>query len=270
MENQAVVPFQDLERMAVAVAKSGLFGCKSPEQAITLMLIAQAENIPVMQAVLDYNIIDNKPALKADAMLRRFQQAGGVIKWVEMTDEKVSAYFSHPSCPDPLLVDWDMARAAKAELSTRQYKSGGTNMWQKYPRQMLRARVISEGIRAVYPGGCSGFYTPEEVQDFERPEIAQNRPLETRSSEVMPTHAEAEIVENPPQKPSQDKEETKGLSQKSIQKFEIALKILGKEDYSKILEESGLKNAHDIKEDYVAKEVLRKMRIAAESKGGKK
>lgn len=32
---------------------------------------------------------------------------------------------------------------------------------------MLRARVISEGIRTVYPGCIAGTYTPEEVQDFQ-------------------------------------------------------------------------------------------------------
>ena len=31
---------------------------------------------------------------------------------------------------------------------------------------MLRARVISEGIRTVYPGCIAGTYTPEEVMDM--------------------------------------------------------------------------------------------------------
>ena len=43
---------------------------------------------------------------------------------------------------------------------------GGKDMWKKYPRQMLRARVISEGVRAICPGVTAGFYTPEEVADF--------------------------------------------------------------------------------------------------------
>ena len=41
----SLVPIADIERMAVAVAKSGLFGMKTPEQAIALMLIAQAEGM---------------------------------------------------------------------------------------------------------------------------------------------------------------------------------------------------------------------------------
>jgi hypothetical protein len=32
---------------------------------------------------------------------------------------------------------------------------------------MLSARVVSEGVRAVFPGVLGGFYTPEEVSQFE-------------------------------------------------------------------------------------------------------
>jgi hypothetical protein len=43
----------------------------------------------------------------------------------------------------------------------------GKQNWQRYPRQMLRARVVSEGVRAAMPGVVLGLYTPEEVQDFD-------------------------------------------------------------------------------------------------------
>jgi hypothetical protein len=39
-------------------------------------------------------------------------------------------------------------------------------MWKKYPRQMLRSRVVSEGVRTVYPLATSGLYVEEEVCDF--------------------------------------------------------------------------------------------------------
>jgi len=38
--------------------------------------------------------------------------------------------------------------------------------WKAYPRAMMRARVVSEGIRTVFPGVVLGVYTPEEVQDI--------------------------------------------------------------------------------------------------------
>ena len=160
MSNQiAVIPVSDVERMAVAVAKSGLFGVNTPEQALALMLVAQAEGRHPASAAKEYHIIKGRPALKADAMLARFQQAGGKVAWEERSDTKVSATFSHEQ-GGSLVVTWTIDDAKRAGLAN------GDN-WKKYPRQMLSARVISEGVRAVYPSVVSGIYTPEEVQDFE-------------------------------------------------------------------------------------------------------
>jgi len=92
-----LVPVQDIERMALAVAKSGLFGVKTSDEAMALMLIAQAEGQHPAIAARDYHIIQGRPALKADAMLARFQGAGGKVQWEDYTDERVSGIFSHPS-----------------------------------------------------------------------------------------------------------------------------------------------------------------------------
>ena len=60
---------QDVWKMAQAVARSGLFGMREPEQAMALMLIAQAEGTHPALAARDYHIVDGRPTLKADAML---------------------------------------------------------------------------------------------------------------------------------------------------------------------------------------------------------
>ena len=158
-----LVPVGDIERMALAVAKSGLFGLKTPEQAMALMLVAQAEGLHPASAARDYHIIQGQPALRSDAMLARFQAAGGSVQWVDYTDERVTGIFSHPA-GGKIEITWDMTRAKQAGL-------GGKDNWRKFPRQMLAARCISEGVKRVYPGVAVGTYTPEEVQDFEpRPE----------------------------------------------------------------------------------------------------
>ena len=155
----ALVPIQDIEKMAVAIAKSGLFGMKTPEQAVALMLIAQAEGMHPAIAARDYHVIQGRPALKADAMLARFQTAGGKVNWDVYTDAEVKATFSHPA-GGSVTLSWTLAQATRIGLA-------GKDNWKNYPRAMLRARVISEGIRTVYPGCVVGTYTPEEVQDFE-------------------------------------------------------------------------------------------------------
>jgi hypothetical protein len=154
----SIVPISEMQIMAKAIASSGMFGFKKPEEALSLMLIAQAEGQHPALAARDYHVIQGKPTLKADAMLARFQAAGGRVEWKELNDNRVCAVFSHPQ-GGSVEIDWDMKRARAAEL-------GGKGMWTKYPRQMLRARVLSEGIRTVYPGVVVGTYTPEEAEDF--------------------------------------------------------------------------------------------------------
>lgn len=151
-------PVSELEVMANHIVKSGLFGLRKTEEAVALMLVAQAEGRHPGTVAAEYHIIQGRPALKADAILARFQSAGGKVEWSEYTDECVAGTFSHPA-GGSLKVDWDMTRAKAAGL-------GGKDNWKKYPRQMLRARVISDGVRGVYPAVLQGFYTPEEVQDF--------------------------------------------------------------------------------------------------------
>lgn len=154
----APVSVGDIEKMALAVAKSGMFGVRTPEQAMSLMLIAQAEGLHPAIAARDYHVIQGRPALRADAMLARFQAAGGRVEWVDHTDAKVSARFSHP-LGGSVLIDWTIERAKNAGLTNKE-------TWRAYPRQMLRSRVISEGVRAVFPGVAVGTYTVEEVQDM--------------------------------------------------------------------------------------------------------
>jgi hypothetical protein len=173
----------DLQKMAQAVAASKLFGVTTPDQALALMLVAQAEGLHPATAARDYHVIQGKPALKADAMLARYLNSGGKVEWHDHTDEKVSATFSHPA-GGKLTIEWDMARAKKAGL-------GGKDMWSKYPRQMLRARVISEGIRATNPAVASGVYTPEEVQDMEPSAKERRREKNMGSVEVVDADDEA-------------------------------------------------------------------------------
>jgi hypothetical protein len=156
-----LVPFNEIEQMANSVASSKLFGINNKDQAVALMLLCQAEGLHPAIAARDYHLIQGRPALKADAMLARFQQAGGTVNWKEYTDEQVTGVFSHPQ-GGTLELTWTLAQAKKIGIATK-------DNWKNYPRAMLRARVISEGIRSVFPGCVVGVYTPEEVQDFEPP-----------------------------------------------------------------------------------------------------
>jgi hypothetical protein len=162
--------------MAVSVARSGLFGVKTPDQAMALMLIAQAEGLHPAIAARDYHVINGRPALRADAMLARFQAAGGKVEWGEYTDTKVVGKFSHPS-GGSVEIAWTTKMAQDAGLTRNP-------TWKSYPRQMLRSRCISEGIRTVFPGVLVGTYTPEEVEDM-APAVRQAPPPAPEPVEVV-------------------------------------------------------------------------------------
>ena len=182
----AIVPFNDIERMAKAISSSSLFGVKTVDQAIALMLVAQAEGIHPAIAATHYHVINGRPTLKADAMLSRFQAAGGTVNWKTYTDAEVTGTFSHPA-GGRVDITWTVAQAQTAGLTKNP-------TWRQYPRQMLRSRCISEGIRTVYPGVTVGVYTPEEVQDFapEPPRMAQM--AEPRMIEMVSSDMELEAV----------------------------------------------------------------------------
>ena len=154
----ALVPVADIEKMAVAIAKSKMFGMKTADEAFALMLIAQAEGMHPAIAARDYHVIQGRPTLKADAMLARFQNAGGKVQWDVYTDAEVTGTFSHPS-GGSLKLTWTFAQAKSIGLT-------GKDNWKNYPRAMLRARCISEGIRTVYPGCVVGTYTAEEIEEI--------------------------------------------------------------------------------------------------------
>ena len=153
-----IVPLQDIQAMAEVAATSKMFGFKNTQEAMAIMLLCQAEGLHPAIAMRDFHVIQGRPALKADAMLARFQQAGGSVTWKEYTDEKVTGLFSHPQ-GGSLELSWTLAQAKSIGIANK-------DNWKNYPRAMLRARVISEGIRSVFPGCVVGVYTPEEVQDF--------------------------------------------------------------------------------------------------------
>lgn len=155
-----IISFNEMDQMAGAIAASGLFGMKDKNSVLALMAVAQAEGLHPATAARDFHIIQGRPALKADAMLARFQNAGGKVEWEVYSDEKVTGLFSHPN-GGSLAVTWTIEQATRIGL----VKPGSG--WQKFPRAMLRSRCISEGIRSVFPGSVTGFYSPEEVADFE-------------------------------------------------------------------------------------------------------
>lgn len=159
-----------LQIMAKAVTESGLFGLKNQNQAFTLMLIAEAEGIPAIKAVQMYSIINGMPSLKSTEVQARFQKSGGKIQWIETTEKKAVCKMSHPDGGE-YTSEFSIEMAKQMGLSTK-------DNWVKMPKQMLMARAITSGVRALYPSCLNNMYAYEEAIDMPKEDI-----IETEISE---------------------------------------------------------------------------------------
>lgn len=191
-DTNALVPIADIMKMAQYAANSKLFGVKTESEAAALMLVAQAEGMHPMAAVQEFHIIQGRPSRKAEAMLARFQRAGGSVKWSDYTDKRVAGTFSHPQ-GGSVEVIWTMERAKIVGLADK-------DNWKKYPAAMMRSRCVSEGVRTVYPGATGGMYTPDEIEELAPKEMGNVEvvPVSTpkAKSESKPTSdaVDAEII----------------------------------------------------------------------------
>jgi hypothetical protein len=199
-DEQAMVARQpinltDLQLMAKSIAASGMFGVKTEDQAMALMLLCQAEGIHPVMALRRYHIIENKPAYRADALQGEFEREGAIL-WHERNETECSAtFFRDKHKVDAAAVkrakDRYKALAAKGSESefaalgeltiirtlkdaidkrvAMTYNDKGESVlkknWRQSPRQMLHARCLTEGVRAINPGLVAGIYTEDEVRD---------------------------------------------------------------------------------------------------------
>ena len=159
--------------MADTVARSGLYKMTGA-QVMTLMLLCDAEGLHPIEAVKRYHVYDGRISMRSDAMMAEFQKAKGHIEWTKDTNTECEAVFFHPiHCPKGQVVSFTMDDAKKAGLT-------GKPNWQNHPRPMMRARVITNGIRMVLPGVIVGVYTPDEVEEFtprESPPVPRREPV---------------------------------------------------------------------------------------------
>lgn len=201
-QERANVPafsLSDMERIATSIARGGMFGSKDPHAVLTLCMLAQAEGQHPAVVFRDYDIIQGKPAKKAEAMLRDFINSGGKVTWNRLDDECADATFSHPQ-GGTVTINWTLARASKAGL-------GSKAMWKQYPRQMLRSRVVSEGVRTVCPNATSGLYVPEEVRDFsDAPADTPPTPTAKRARDLKSEQPQPEKLEAPEPQPEPSEE----------------------------------------------------------------
>ena len=148
----------EIERVATACARSGYYNdVKDASQAVVKMLAGREMGIGPIQAIAAIHIVEGKPTAGANLIAANVKRSGRydyrikdrteercVLEWYEYGQKVGESAFS-------------MEDAKRAGLANK-------HNWKSYPRPMLFARALTEGVRVYAPDAAAGtIYTPEEL-----------------------------------------------------------------------------------------------------------
>jgi hypothetical protein len=150
------LPIAELMNMAKAFAESGMFAdTKSAAQAIVKIQAGQEIGIPPFAAMTGIHIIQGKPSIGAGLIASRVKGSGKYdYRVVEASENVCSIDFYQGK-----------TKIGNSTFTINDAKKALTKNIDKFPKNMLFARAISNGVKWYCPDIFSGpVYVPEEMQ----------------------------------------------------------------------------------------------------------
>lgn len=147
--------FSEMSQMGKVFAESGMFvDAKSAAQAIVKIQAGQEIGISPFSAMSGIHIIQGKPAIGAGLMAATVKGSGKYdYKVVSMDEVKCSIDFYQGK-----------EKIGNSTFTIEEAKKAGTKNLDKYPKNMLFARAMSNGVKWFTPDVFNGsVYTPEEM-----------------------------------------------------------------------------------------------------------
>jgi hypothetical protein len=177
-------PMAAVQFLGRSISGSGLFGCQNEFQGQVLALECLSTNTPPLTLQKEYHVMFNGITMKSDTMLAKFHQLGGKSKIIVRTSERAEIELEKENDTQRFSFTWEEAQredfiyeGKPKELKPlfRAYIAGKgpqPEISNKYfsPRsrmQMLWARVVSDGVRAMMPEVNASRYTPEEAGEVD-------------------------------------------------------------------------------------------------------
>jgi hypothetical protein len=152
---------QDAMSIAETFYNSGMFtDIKSSSQAAVKILAGQEFGIPPFAAMSGIHLIQGKPTIGAGLMAQRVKKSGKyTYNVLQLNDSICEIQFIQ--LPKTIL--------GKSTFTIEDAKKAGTKNLDKFPKNMLFARAISNGVRWYTPDIYeSVVYVPEEMQEVEQ------------------------------------------------------------------------------------------------------
>ena len=177
-------PLESVRVLGTAIAQSAMFGCQNPSQGQVLAMSCLCENKSPVEIARKYDIIEGNLSMKSAAMLAEFRERGGKHHVNCRTADQAEIELRLDGETEIFSLTWE---EAKAEPFTKGKKGIKKNWATPVTRkQMLWARVVSDGVRTMCPEVVAGTYTPEEIMDFEKPR-ARKAKAAVAAGEVIAT-----------------------------------------------------------------------------------
>jgi hypothetical protein len=150
------LPISELMNLAKAFAESGMFAdTKSAAQAIVKIQAGQEIGIPPFAAMTGIHIIQGKPTIGAGLIASRLKGSGKYDYRVIEGSEKVCSIDFYQG----------NTKIGNSTFTIEDAKKALTKNIDKFPKNMLFARAISNGVKWYCPDIFSGpVYVPEEMQ----------------------------------------------------------------------------------------------------------
>jgi len=159
----AVINTQDMMSIAKAFAESGMFtDCKSVAQAVVKIQAGKEFGIQPFASMSGIHIIQGKPTIGAGLMAARVKGFGKYDYKVLQHDDTICA-----------IEFFDKSKGTKESLGVSTFtiadaKKAGTKNLDKFPKNMLFARAMSNGVKWYVPDIYeTPVYVPEEMEHLQ-------------------------------------------------------------------------------------------------------
>jgi hypothetical protein len=159
----------EIMNIGKAFAESGMFpDIKSAAQAVVKIQAGAEMGIPPFAAMSGIHIIQGKPTIGAGLMAANVKASNKYdYKVIEQTEKVCSIDFYKGK-----------EKLGNSTFTIEEAKKAGTKNLDKFPKNMLFARAISNGVKWYTPDVFSGpVYTPEEfdvvTQDINHTDIKE-------------------------------------------------------------------------------------------------
>ena len=181
---------QALETFGNYIFQSNMFGARNPAEGFVIGITCQQEGMTLLQFKERYHVMMGQVTIKSEAMLANLLELGGEYEIQARTPDRVAIKLTYKKASFFSEIKWEDIKdeaytRANKDANGRNYADNVPIEQRRYkdnwstPRrrmQMMWARAVSDGVRAVCPLATRGHYTPEEAVDFDEPKVVNITP----------------------------------------------------------------------------------------------